>query len=153
ESAFILRYGFAVMRYRTALGALLVLFCTNRALASELIIPARVIGVFNGDTIRVLKGSNQQLRIRLAWIDAPEKGQAFSSKAKVVLSDLVFGREVELHVHGTDSYGRLVCLVFLDGTDAGLELLKAGLAWAYELYLPEAPADVQYSYRDAQRTA
>src|SRR5262249_52488064 len=149
EGTVILRLRFTDMRYRIALGALLVLFCTNRALASELIIPARVIGVIDGDTIRVLKGSDQQLRIRLAWIDAPEKGQAFSSRAKGAMSDLVFGREVELHVHGTDSYGRLVCLVFLDGTDAGLELLTAGLAWAYELYLPEAPADVQYSYRDA----
>jgi endonuclease YncB( thermonuclease family) len=141
------------MRYRIALGALLVLFCTNRLLARELIIPARVVGVTGGDTIRVLNSSNQQLRIRLAWIDAPEKGQAFGSRAKSAMSDLVFGREVELHVQGTDRYGRLVCLVFFDGTDAGLELLKAGLAWAYEHYLPEAPADVQHSYRDAERTA
>ena len=28
-------------------------------------------------------------------------------------------------------------LAFVDGTDAGLELIKAGLAWAYEYYLPE----------------
>jgi endonuclease YncB( thermonuclease family) len=65
----------------------------------------------------------------------------------------VFGREVELRVHATDRYGRLVCLVFVEGKDAGLELIKQGLAWAYEHYLPKAPADVQQSYRAAESEA
>ena len=42
---------------------------------------------------------------------------------------------------------RLVCMVFVDGKDAGLKLLKQGLAWAYEHYLPEATLDIQESYR------
>jgi endonuclease YncB( thermonuclease family) len=28
--------------------------------------------------------------------------------------------------------GRLVCMVLVDGTDAGLEMLKKGLAWVYD---------------------
>jgi endonuclease YncB( thermonuclease family) len=54
---------------------------------------------------------------------------------------LAFGRDVELRPHATDpAMGRLVCMVFVDGTDAGLEMLKKGLAWVYERHLTEATA-------------
>jgi endonuclease YncB( thermonuclease family) len=37
--------------------------------------PARVIGITDGDTIKVLDESNTQHKIRLAGIDAPERKQ------------------------------------------------------------------------------
>jgi endonuclease YncB( thermonuclease family) len=45
------------------------------------------------------------------------------------MSELVFGYDVELRPHTIDRYGRLVAIVFVGGKDAGLELLKAGMAW------------------------
>jgi endonuclease YncB( thermonuclease family) len=51
-------------------------------------------------------------------------GQAFGQRAKQAMSTLVFGKDVELRFHTVDRYGRLVCMVFVDGTDAGLELIK-----------------------------
>jgi Staphylococcal nuclease homologue len=63
------------------------------------------------------------------------------------MSELVFDKEVELRLHALDRYGRLVCLVFVEGKDAGLELTRRGLCWCYEHYLPEAPADVQQRRR------
>ena len=39
-------------------------------------------------------------------LDAPEKGQAFGRRAKQAMSDLVFGRDVELVPHTIDRYGR-----------------------------------------------
>jgi endonuclease YncB( thermonuclease family) len=44
-------------------------------------------------------------------------------------------------------------LVFVQGRDAGLELLRAGLAWAYEHYLPEASAELQQTYTAAGTAA
>lgn len=76
----------------------------------------------------------------------PEKGQAFGQRAKQAMSALVFGKDVELRYHATDRYGRLVCVVFVDDKDAGLELIRHGLAWAYERYLPEANPEIQAQY-------
>ena len=85
----------------------LLLFLSLSALAQESVWHGRVVGVTDGDTIRVLTPGNQQNRIRLAFIDAPEKGQAFGQRAKQAMSELVFGKEVELRPHTTDRYGRL----------------------------------------------
>ncbi len=128
---------------RKVLRVALCLLLVQAALAQEPILHGRCVGVTDGDTIRVLTADQQQFRIRLAWIDAPEKGQAFGSKAKQAMSELVFDNEVELRLHTIDRYGRLVCLVFADGKDGGFKLVKRGLCWCYEHYLPQAPAEVQ----------
>jgi endonuclease YncB( thermonuclease family) len=55
--------------------------------------------------------------------------------------------------HTIDRYGRLIGLVYVDGADAGLQMLRQGLAWYYTRYLPEATADIQSSYRQAEGEA
>jgi endonuclease YncB( thermonuclease family) len=45
-------------------------------------IHARCIGTHDGDTITGLVEGNQQLKIRLGFIDSPELGQAFGYRAK-----------------------------------------------------------------------
>jgi endonuclease YncB( thermonuclease family) len=74
-------------------------------------------------------------------------------RAKQAMSALVFGKDVELRFHTVDRYGRLVCMVFVDGTDAGLELIKEGFAWAYAKYLPEASPEIQAQYPAAETAA
>ena len=113
----------------------------------------RCVAVIDGDTIRVLTVDQQLLRVRLAFIDAPERRQAFGTRAKQAMSDLVFGHEVTLYPHAIDRYGRTVAIVYADDKDIGLEMLKAGLAWPYYRYLLQAPASVQESYRQAADTA
>jgi endonuclease YncB( thermonuclease family) len=110
-------------------------------------------GISDGDTIRVLTADKQLLRVRVAWIDAPEMGQAFGRRAKQLMSALVFGKDAELRPHTVDRYGRLVCMVFVDGKDAGLELIRQGLAWKFDRYLPEASPDIQQSYTATEATA
>jgi endonuclease YncB( thermonuclease family) len=39
-------------------------------LAREPVLHGRVVGISDGDTIKVLVAKNQVLRIRIAWIDA-----------------------------------------------------------------------------------
>jgi micrococcal nuclease len=91
----------------------------------------------------VLAGHYVQFKVRLAFIDSPELGQPFGTRAKQAMSAMVFGREVELHPHTIDRYGRTVSIVYIDGTDAGLELIRQGFAWCYDHYLPEADADTR----------
>jgi endonuclease YncB( thermonuclease family) len=42
----------------------------------------RIVGVHDGDTATLLTVGNQQVKIRLNQIDAPELGQAFGKRSK-----------------------------------------------------------------------
>ena len=59
----------------------------------------RVVGVVDGDTLDVLR-HDAKVRIRVAEIDCPENGQAFSGHAKRVASRLAFGKTVRVTVTG-----------------------------------------------------
>ena len=75
---------------KTTIVALALLLLANPLFGQEPNIRARCIGVTDGDTLKVLTADQQLLRIRLAWIDCPEKGQPFSQRAKEAMSELVF---------------------------------------------------------------
>jgi hypothetical protein len=126
-----------------------VLLLVPRFFGQDPNIRARCIGVHDGDTITVLVEGRQQLRIRLAWIDAPELGQAFGYRAKQAMSELVFGKDLELRVYDLDKYGRTLAIVFVDGKDVCLEEVRSGYAWVYQHYLEQASADIQTSYQQA----
>ena len=51
-------------------------------------IAGHVVGVADGDTLTVLDDTNQQHKIRLAGIDAPEKAQPFGQAGKKRLAEL-----------------------------------------------------------------
>jgi len=116
-------------------------------------IRGRCVGVTDGDTIKVLTAAKQQIRVRIAFVDAPEKGQAFGQRAKAAMSELVFDKDVELLPHSIDRYGRLVARVIVEDQDAGLELLKQGLCWVYDEYIGRARIDIEAGYRAAQAAA
>jgi micrococcal nuclease len=68
----------------------------------------------------------------LYGIDCLENGQAYGNKTKQAASALVCGKEVTLHTHGKDKYGRTLADVLLpDGTNVNHELVKQGWCWWY----------------------
>lgn len=95
---------------------------------------AKVVGVHDGDTITVLTPDDEQIKVRLAQIDAPEKAQAFGEVSKQNLSNLVFNKTVTVKVSDKDRYGRLVATIFANNTDANLAQVKKGMAWVYQQY-------------------
>ena len=97
----------------------------------------KVVAVQDGDTISVMRDGRAE-RVRVHGIDAPEGGQDFGNRAKQFLSGLVFGKIVEIEVRDTDRYGRTVGRVMGDGRDAGLDMVRAGLAWHYVRYSSDA---------------
>jgi len=107
----------------------------NKAVAIPLTFQAKVTGIKDGDTYNVLYNS-QELTIRLAHIDCPEKKQPFSVQAKQFASALCFGREVTVKTAGKkDRYGRLIGEIILsNGTNVNKELVKNGLAWHFKKY-------------------
>jgi len=99
-------------------------------------IAATVLSVGDGDTIRVLEGS-QRLTIRLACIDAPETAQRpYGAASRQLLQELLpLGSVVSLQVHIKDRYGRTVAEVFRGGRSVDLAMVSNGQAFAYRKYL------------------
>ena len=114
---------------------------------------AKVVGVTDGDTITVLDSNKQQHKIRLAGIDAPEKGQAFGFRSKEYLAKFVYDRDAIIDGSKNDRYGRLIAKVYVDGHDAGLEQIRAGLAWWYRAYAKEQTPDDRELYEQAEKIA
>jgi endonuclease YncB( thermonuclease family) len=69
------------------------------------------------------------------------------------MSELVFGKDVELRTYGLDKYGRTLATVFVDGKDVCLEEVKLGYAWVFQHYIGQASADIQTSYQQAENEA
>ena len=130
---------------------LLSLFLCFPALSQPL--SGRVVAIADGDTLTILDEQKTQHKIRLAGIDAPEKGQPFSQKAKENLSRLVFGQVVTIEGEKRDRYGRRVAKVLLHEVDAGLELVKLGLAWHFKRYQREQNQSDRKSYAEAEEKA
>lgn len=97
-----------------------------------------VVSVSDGDTIRVVH-HGKAVTVRLHGVDAPEKRQAFGPNAQQFTTSLAFRHTVTVLVHDTDRYGRVVGEVLLpDGRSLNQELVRAGLAWWYRQYAPNA---------------
>ena len=98
--------------------------------------PAAIV---DGDTIEI---AGQ--RIRLDGIDAPEAAQscggahgelsACGQAATRALRDLIGHETVACESVGTDKYGRMLGLCFLDGEDINRFMVESGNAWAYIKY-------------------
>jgi endonuclease YncB( thermonuclease family) len=98
------------------------------------VIQGKVVGITDGDTLTILMDS-KQYKIRLAEIDTPERNQPYGSKAKDVLSDLVFNKEVKAEVQDVDRYGRYVARIYVGELDVSREMVRLGAAWVYRQYL------------------
>lgn len=114
-----------------------------------------VVGVADGDTVTVLDEVRVQHRVRLLGIDAPEKAQDFGARSKQSLSALVFGRKVLVQYEKEDQYGRVLGKISVDGVDANLEQVRAGMAWHYKQFQREqSPRDrAEYAAAEAEARA
>jgi len=103
----------------------LILFGASRAPSpqSERILRGRC-WVIDGDPIVI-----DQLRIRLAGIDAPELDHPWGKRSKWALVQLCRGQVVTARIKSELSYDRLVAECYLpDGRDLAAELVSLGLA-------------------------
>jgi endonuclease YncB( thermonuclease family) len=97
----------------------------------------KCVGVTDGDTISVMR-DGRAVKVRLEGIDCPESGQDFSNAAKKYKSALAYGKTVEVRVTGTDRYGRVLAVVYADGTNVNLAIVQADLAWHFKRYSSDA---------------
>lgn len=90
----------------------------------------QVVAIADGDTLTCLH-QQQPLKVRLKYIDAPEKGQPYGNRAKQALAALVFRKTVRLDIEGYDKYQRRLAVIFDGPRNINLELVEQGMAWAY----------------------
>ena len=141
----------ALLALALALTAGLPLLAPTASHAAEM--TGRVVGIIDGDTIDVLMPGLQVVRVRLAGIDAPERGQAFGTAAKAALSELVFARQVVVQWKKRDRYERLVGKVTVSGADANLSMLARGMAWHYVRFEAEQERADRSAYAQAEHEA
>lgn len=120
------------MRSQFFTASLLFVLATPQVLAVDIF--CRVVGVYDGDTFTCLIDAKQQVKVRMAEIDTPESKQPYGTKSKQALSDLVFGKHVELKMQDTDRYGRIVARVYVGSIDVNAQLVAKGAAWVYRQY-------------------
>lgn len=94
----------------------------------------RATKIADGDTLSVKTAEGKGIRVRVAEIDAPEKGDPFSKRSREALNDMVWNRDLAIRLYDIDSYGRMVGHVFVGDTDVGRELVRSGLAVVYCRY-------------------
>jgi len=94
----------------------------------------QVVRVYDGDTLRA-KGYDIEFKVNLIGIDAPEiaikknvSSQPYGQQAKKFLAGMVLDKKVFIKGYGTDRYNRVLGVVFIDGKNVNLEMIKAGLA-------------------------
>ena len=137
----------------TRLAAAILFIGVRSTFAAEWVVEGRAVGAGDGDTITVMVDPKTQHKVRIAGIDAPEKGQAFGERSKQSLSALVFQKQVEARCPKKDRYGREVCAVYVARRDVGLEQIRTGMAWHYKAYQHEQLTQERLVYRDEEDAA
>lgn len=116
----------------SSLAALLLLFAASIAAAET--IEGKVIGITDGDTFTLLTPDLRQVKIRVAEIDAPERGQPYAARSRQQLADLIFQKEVTVPIQVVDRYNRPVGRPLMGDMDVTVEMIRAGAAWVYRSY-------------------
>ena len=92
----------------------------------------------------------EEFRIRLIWIDAPERGERYADKATEYVEQRVLFKNAFVETDESqglnDRYGRYLGYVFVEWEDVWKELITSGLAREYTYADP-------YKYREQYREA
>ena len=127
---------------------------TPGQLAKGSSLSGEVVSVADGDTITLLDADKKQYKLRLAYIDAPEKAMPFGQDAKTNLSNLVFKQKITAHIDDVDRYGRGVARISKAEQDINLAQVNAGMAWHYTVYAKKTQTKSDFSrYAEAHRRA
>lgn len=123
------------------------------SVAAEPPTPCLIVGISDGDTLTARCGTGgayEQVKIRIAAIDAPEKRQPFGQRSRQSLARLCHLQNAAVFPRERDRYGRTVADVECRGEDVGTHQVSNGMAWVYERYAKVADAPL-YRAQDAAR--
>ena len=114
-----------VMAYRLTIAVVALCVVTSSAAAD--VLTGRVVHVIDEDGLIVLLG-DRRVNVRLKHIDAPERGQPFGNSSRQSLIAICGGEVATVQASGKDRNGRTLARVNCNGTDAGSEQVRWGMA-------------------------
>lgn len=100
-------------------------------------IQGRVIKIANGDTITILVDENNEVKIKLAEIDAPELSQPYGRQSLGVLATLVLDKTVKVKDQTVGRDDRTVAHVYVAGKDVNAVMVQQGAAWVDRAFLKD----------------
>lgn len=92
-----------------------------------------VTKISDGDTFNAY-GNGESFRVRLAYIDCPEKDQPRGQAATDSLRSAIQDKPVSINIVDTDRYGRKVAEVFVEEANVNLQLVRTGKCYVYRKY-------------------
>ena len=132
--------------------AVLAFFCCQAFSADRF----KITRVYDGDTVQA-EAPGVVIYIMLVGIDAPEianqvnkQGQPYGKEAKDFLSGLILNRSVDVVGYGVAPYphDNIIGVIYLEGKNVNLEMVKHGLAEVQKSNLPKG-LDIQ-PFREAE---
>lgn len=96
-----------------------------------------VVAIADGDTLTARcgePGAYQQVKVRIAAIDAPERRQDYGNRARQALAELCHQQQAKITQRDSDRYGRIVADVECQGRDTGAWMVRNGWAMVYRKY-------------------
>jgi endonuclease YncB( thermonuclease family) len=134
-------------RLRSAYSTLAVVLFALAPSAFAETFEGAVVRVVDGDSLIVLRGQ-QQVRVRLKEIDAPERNQPFGKRSRQSLTDLCAKKKARVSWTEQDRNGRTLGRVWCGGIDANAEQIRRGMAWVFDRYVKDRTL---YPLQDAAR--
>lgn len=93
----------------------------------------RVEYVSNGDTFLMI-ADGVPYKIRLLYIDSPERSRPYYKKSKQMLDGLTTGKDITAKCTWLDSFNRHLCEVFVGGESINSRMIAEGGAWLHIKY-------------------
>lgn len=127
----------------------------------------RVIGLSDGDTVTVLDANKTRHRVRIAGIDAPERGQPGAQRSKESLFALVYEQPVRVQWKKRDRFDGIVGTIWVAAPDSpcrgkpdcpmtvdvGLVQITIGRAWWFRKHADEQSPEERRRYEFAEQEA
>ncbi len=115
--------------------------------------PYVIKAIHDGDSFNAQAGNNTLIRVRIAGIDAPERTQPYSQKAKAALETMLSSGPIRIEAVTLDRFDRWVANVYVNDIDIGLAMVNQGWAWYFRRYKDDLQTFQQIRFELAEQTA
>lgn len=115
--------------------------------------PYTIKTISDGDSFNLQAKNKATVRVRIAGIDAPERTQPYSQKAKAALETMLNAGPIRLDPVTVDRFDRWVAHVYVNDTNVGLAMVDQGWAWYFRRYKDDLQTSQQIRFELAEQTA
>lgn len=130
----------AVFRYIAIMVVItLGLTTTSNATETDHLILGTVFNIYDGDTVAIKDDRGREVRVQLAYIDAPDMDSKTGDKQPLhgeslkLLTKMLKGKEVIIEPTGKDKFNRVEGIIYIDRLNINMEMVRKGMA---EIYYP-----------------